>query len=370
MVVQCTRRTVEQIIALNPFDTSRTLIRVLIGKARQIVEQSKPRFDQSYVINPATLCFDANNTPLLFDYPFLGQSAANDIATQAVFTAAALYLRGCNMCRTSGVDTFALYRALCNPTTRRQILYAAQCHRHSVVESIAAENRFDTDRAIDAIYRLECSDFSELTAVARVVRDSIDHPVVMFESNSCYTDNRKERIDLDSCKHGIPSEGLVAYTTGRLWGYATTQGERIVDQQFDRAEEFRASRAVVEHNGHYALIDPAGNFAMLPRYDDLVWWDRYGVVTALADGEWHIYNGDGRRLTADGYDYLGDCREGVFVASRDNRYGYVDLDGRPLTPLCFNRAFPMCHGRAEAQLHYRTVTVNIDGEIESAATRR
>jgi hypothetical protein len=82
------------------------------------------------------------------------------------------------------------------------------------------------------------------------------------------------------------------------------------------------------------------------RYEDYVWDGDRGVATVNAEGCWSLAAVDGTTLTAERYDWIGECSEGLFLAQRDGKCGYLDPGGREVIPCRWDDAASFSEGRA------------------------
>jgi hypothetical protein len=82
------------------------------------------------------------------------------------------------------------------------------------------------------------------------------------------------------------------------------------------------------------------------RYEEYVWDGDRGVATLNTEGCWSLAAADGRPLTTERYDWIGECSEGLFLAQRDGKCGYLDPEGREVIPCVWDDAASFSEGRA------------------------
>jgi hypothetical protein len=148
---------------------------------------------------------------------------------------------------------------------------------------------------------------------------------------------------------------------GGGWRYVDGSGCAVVEGVWSHAAPFRAGRAEVETATGRGLIDTRGRELLAPVYEELVWDDRWGVVVAMRDGEWRLFDRDGRVLTADACDWIGECFEGLMLAVRDGRCGFLDVCGREAIPFMYDSASSFSEGCSVATLGPETFLVDRRG---------
>lgn len=94
------------------------------------------------------------------------------------------------------------------------------------------------------------------------------------------------------------------------------------------------------------------------QWEDLTWEGETNTVLAMKDGRWYLFDRMGRLLTAEGFDWLDGSSEGLRVARRGKRYGYVDTLGRPLSIFGYSEASPFRGGEAIVERSGRTIRID------------
>lgn len=101
--------------------------------------------------------------------------------------------------------------------------------------------------------------------------------------------------------------------------------------------------------------------ALPPDREQLAWHGPDNVATASRDGLWYLYDRCGRQLTAEGADWMGDPSEGRLLIRRGGRFGFIGLDGRPVTTLRFDEAYSFRNGRAAVRIRGEWFQIDPDG---------
>ncbi len=172
-----------------------------------------------------------------------------------------------------------------------------------------------------------------------------------------------ELLDAGRCDYiGRPADTVVRYRKGDRWGYADTALRPLTAPQFTSAGDFHEGRAAVACKSGYGLLDRSGNYVMEPRFEALEWYGEWNVAAACAEGEWHLYDRCGKRLTASGYDWMAPPAEGALLVRRRNRFGFIDPTGRPLTELRYDEGFSFSGGRALVRTGDTSYFIDREGE--------
>ncbi len=91
---------------------------------------------------------------------------------------------------------------------------------------------------------------------------------------------------------------------------------------------------------------PAALKALETTCEELTWDALWGVATASRDGQWMLLDRDGNLLTTATFEWLGECAEGLILAQRDGKCGFVDARGREVVPFIYDDATSFCAGEA------------------------
>jgi hypothetical protein len=149
------------------------------------------------------------------------------------------------------------------------------------------------------------------------------------------------------------TDGIRLVRDGGGWMYVDRAGRAVIDDVWLTAEPFRGSRAQVETREGHGLIDMNGRRVLEPVYEEVVWDDYWGLVTTMAEGRWLLADSDGTVLTAEPYDWLGECSEGMVLAQKGDKCGFLDVCGREAVPCIYDDASSFSDGCA---------LVTLDGE--------
>ncbi len=149
---------------------------------------------------------------------------------------------------------------------------------------------------------------------------------------------------------------------GGGWMYVNRRGHPVIDAVWTAATPFREGRAEVETPTGKGLIDRTGRAVLEPVYEEIAWDDLWGVVAVMVEGRWSLVDRNGILLTAVPYDWLGECSEGMVLAVRAGKCGFVDVEGREVIPCVYDDASSFSEGCAVVSLGNDSFFIDSRGE--------
>ena len=100
----------------------------------------------------------------------------------------------------------------------------------------------------------------------------------------------------------------------------------------------------------YGMVDGKGEFLLQPRFSMLRDMAEGRAVVRYADGGENWVTESGRRLTGESYTSCGDFSQGLALAGRDGRFGFLDTGGNMVLDLRFSAALGFSCGLAGVKL--------------------
>ena len=186
-----------------------------------------------------------------------------------------------------------------------------------------------------------------------------------------------------------PPRGLIAVKIGRKYGFQTLNGKRAIRPEYDYAENFFNSLALVKNNPTEMLIDKDGNLKQLDAYpDDLsirldlgyghsedpvkitVWecayinYDGEIVLELEYNDAFSFTNGKAMVIQGDKYNYIDtkgkiidnwkEFPDDYHANFSKGKYGFIDKNGIVAIDYKFNGAEDFVDGRAKVRIGSRT----------------
>ncbi len=163
--------------------------------------------------------------------------------------------------------------------------------------------------------------------------------------------------------YDLDGEGNVrCVRDGGGWMYVDRTGRAVIDAVWTAALPFRGGRAEVETRAGRGLIDIRGREVLSTIYEEVVWDDYWGLATVMTEGRWSLADRDGNMLS-EGYDWLGECSEGLVLAVRDGRCGFLDTTGREAIPCIYDDASSFSEGCALVSLGGKSYFIDARGNV-------
>lgn len=164
-----------------------------------------------------------------------------------------------------------------------------------------------------------------------------------------------QRIPFRYRAASIFSEGLAVVavdidSTLVAYGYVDTVGNIAIPPMYEYAYPFQEGFAVVKNYDRHGLIDKK-NREVLPI--------KYETVTSVSEGVFFagdeygmaLFNRQCKPITGFHYTNILGMSESIILVVRDGRYGYLDLNGKEITPCQYDLACLFQHGRAGASIN-------------------
>lgn len=161
----------------------------------------------------------------------------------------------------------------------------------------------------------------------------------------------------------IPTEGIYCIETENGWVYTTADGKPLVNEVFTYGEPMREGRAEVSTSDGWGVIDKQGHFVMPPMFEELHWDDYNNVIMAMEFGKWNVYDRNGQRLTKRSYQWLGEYNNGLCLAQRGGKCGFINLAGEMVIQPVWDDASGFSSGRATVYCDNKPYTIDTSGKI-------
>ncbi len=149
---------------------------------------------------------------------------------------------------------------------------------------------------------------------------------------------------------------------GGGWMYVDRFGRAVIDTVWMAAEPFRGGRAEVETSHGKGLIDINGREVLPAMYEEVVWDDYWGLAAVMLEGRWSLVDREGMALTTGFYDWLGECSEGLLLAQKGDKCGFIDTTGREVIPFVYDDASSFSEGCALVSRETENFFIDARGE--------
>lgn len=155
--------------------------------------------------------------------------------------------------------------------------------------------------------------------------------------------------------------------TGK-YGYRAN-GIWIIDPEYDRAEAFSESMAVVRKDGKYGYIDVSGRLVIPVKYQDAGSFSA-GLAPVCLYGKYGYVDKSGEMVVPFKYSYAFPFSEGLAAVELNGKVAYIGPDGKTVIPYMLDSGKPFKDGIAEVtvdgQTKYMDKVGNIFDEVSEA----
>lgn len=155
--------------------------------------------------------------------------------------------------------------------------------------------------------------------------------------------------------------------TGK-YGYKAN-GIWIIDPEYDRAEAFSESMAVVRKDGKYGYIDVSGRLVIPVKYQDAGSFSA-GLAPVCLYGKYGYVDKSGEMVVPFKYSYAFPFSEGLAAVELNGKVAYIGPDGKTVIPYMLDSGKPFKDGIAEVtvdgQTKYMDKVGNIFDEVSEA----
>ncbi|MBM3316031.1 WG repeat-containing protein, partial [candidate division WOR-3 bacterium] len=196
-------------------------------------------------------------------------------------------------------------------------------------------------------------------------------------SDECWFVNRSGRLAFRPGGADAPlagrawrfSEGMALFMAGEgracRYGFLDTTGRLVVDAVFLRADDFHEGLAPARDagTGRLGYIDPSGNWAIEPQFDEASVF-AYGRAFVRAGDKAGFIGRAGRFVIESGNRSYGiTFNEGLVVFGRNEKFGYADTAGRVVIQPRFDDAGVFSDGMAWVKVGDRCGYIDRQGNI-------
>lgn len=156
------------------------------------------------------------------------------------------------------------------------------------------------------------------------------------------------------------ASGKYGYKANGIW---------IIDPEYDRAEAFSESMAVVRKDGRYGYIDVSGRLVIPVKYQDAGSFSA-GLAPVCLYGKYGYVDKSGEMVVPFKYSYAFPFSEGLAAVELNGKVAYIGPDGKTVIPYMLDSGKPFKDGIAEVtvdgQTKYMDKVGNIFDEVSEA----
>lgn len=149
---------------------------------------------------------------------------------------------------------------------------------------------------------------------------------------------------------------------GGAWGFINSQGEQVIDFQYEKVASFSQGMALVKQNGLYGYIDKTGKTVITCQYLQAKDFHA-GFARVQKTDKWNYINILGKEISAESYEHALDFSENVGIVFQHDKVGAIDENGKLIIPFIYDQIFPFKEGLAAAMKDGKMGYLNKKGEV-------
>lgn len=155
------------------------------------------------------------------------------------------------------------------------------------------------------------------------------------------------------------SDGLAAVETGEKWGFVDRNGHQVIPSQYKAAYYFQEGIGQVESDSGCVLIDKSG--ATVAKGFNVLQSINEGRIPASRGDKSGYLDLQGKVAIPLIYDTALAFSEGLAAVKKGDKWGYVDRGGQLVIPFQFDNAGTFSQGLAEAKVAKTTGFIDKSG---------
>jgi len=155
---------------------------------------------------------------------------------------------------------------------------------------------------------------------------------------------------------------LFPFFENDTWGYLDKNGKAEIAPQYSRSRKFSESFAAVRIGNKWGFI----NDEFTPVIENKYWLvgDFFNGRAWVLDKDenWTYITSEGKQLSHQAFEYVGDFHENFAAVMIDGKYGFIDRSGKMVISPQFSFAWPFSDRLAAVNKNGRWFYINTDGE--------
>ncbi len=154
---------------------------------------------------------------------------------------------------------------------------------------------------------------------------------------------------------------FIPFESGGKKGFADRSGRIVFKPDFEEVQPFSRGCAAVRSGEKWGYIDTAGNWIIPPSFKNASPFNEGTAVVKSLDDRIMLIDKSGKNLLPDIQIAGWPFTEGCILAEKENRFGFVDLQGTWIINPEYDNALPFTEGLASATLDGKSGFIDKQG---------
>lgn len=138
-------------------------------------------------------------------------------------------------------------------------------------------------------------------------------------------------------------------------------GRQLLQDKYLKTRSLKENKRIAIQNKKYGVLDSLGYEIIPCEYDSIGDFDGTYAL-AIKDGQSFLINEQGKHfLESSEYEIMGPEKDGFIRVRKNDKYGFIDINGKVVIPLKFMLAFDFDQGLARVVAARKTGLINKDG---------
>ncbi len=280
-----------------------------------------------FVINPQFKHASAFHDGLALVYTF--DDKAGYINKEGKFTIPAVYAHGTHFCNGMAFVVSECSTPICIDVNGKELFHTT--------EDILETERFSQEGLARFVAMDDISGFMDksgkITIPAQYTTTQNPHEglILVRSDNGEYGFVNTQGQDVINPQFDgamLFQEGLAAVKIGKQWGYIDHKGSIVINPQFDAVQPFKNGLASVRQGSMWGAINKEGVFIINPQFDDLGVFSKNGLAYFKQNGQYGYVDKKGKIVINPQFDYASDFYGDIAFVEFDQKCGAIDESGK------------------------------------------
>jgi len=178
-----------------------------------------------------------------------------------------------------------------------------------------------------------------------IIHEYIAGYAVAVDSNNSYGLLNLEGKEVIPCQYehlARTEDGPLLFSKNDQYGFMDTNAHIIIPALYSYAREFDNEHAIVTTKTGSGVIDRTGKI-IIPTKFELIHEFQNGTAVISEEELYYLVDHQEKKLSA-AFEFITNGGENLWLCMQNEKYGFIDLKGKPVTPIKYQYAAPFDSG--------------------------